>query len=462
MVGMRDAKPFTLPPVERIAITAPPGQKLAAEYRGGQIWGLHWQWLDDPDPAGSLWRVRVTRLAPAMKGAFAAIGSGPDDTGFLDLSDTKRPPHEGQILIAQATRAPEDGKRLTLKPAARLVGRYLVYSPGRPGLAASRQLRDRETARQLQGLLRSHMQDGEGIIVRAAAAPMLATPEPILAELDRHRAAWAAAQETDGLGQIAPPPPLWDQILIERTGTGPVEITADSDAAYAGMRAAIAQWAAAEPVTLTRDQNKAFTGSSAIETLEACMAQQSPLLEGGSLWLQPSRACWTIDVDTAAMRLRTPEDRFAVNRAAAVEIARQVRLRRIGGAVVIDFLRLAAKQQRLAVVADLRAAFAEDSAAMQFNRDFDAVGLYSFSRQRLGQTLLQGQRLPLLRAIEDYVRQARTAPAGRMALVLAPAAAAQLAGMAETIAAATATLGYAPIIIQDQSCNRDSYQTRPI
>jgi Rne/Rng family ribonuclease len=459
---MRGTRPFILPPVERIAVAAPPGQKLAAEFRGGQIWGLHWQWLDDPDPAGSLWRIRITRLVPALKGAFAAIGSGADDTGFLDLSDTKRPPHEGQVLIAQATRAPEDGKRLTLKPAARLVGRYLVYSPGRPGLAASRQLRDKETARQLQGLLRSHMQDGEGVIVRAAAAPMLAAPEPILAELDRHRATWAATQNTDGLGQIAPPPPLWEQILIERTGTGPLEITADSDAAYAGMRAAIARWATAEPVTLTRDQDKVFTGSSAMEALEACMAEQTPLLDGGSLWIQPSRACWTIDVDTAGLRLRTPEDRLAVNRAAAVEIARQVRLRRIGGAVVIDFLRLATKDQRLAVAADLRAAFAEDSASLQFNRDFDAVGLYSFSRQRLGQTLLQGQRLPLLRAAEDYVRQGRATAAGRVALVLAPAAAAQLAGMTETIATATATLGYAPIILQDESFARDAYLIRPI
>jgi Rne/Rng family ribonuclease len=291
---------------------------------------------------------------------------------------------------------------------------------------------------------------------------MLASPEPILAELDRHRATWAATQNTDGLGQIAPPPPLWEQILIERTGTGPLEITADSDAAYAGMRAAIARWATAEPVTLTRDQDKVFTGSSAMEALEACMAEQTPLLDGGSLWIQPSRACWTIDVDTAGLRLRTPEDRLAVNRAAAVEIARQVRLRRIGGAVVIDFLRLATKDQRLAVAADLRAAFAEDSASLQFNRDFDAVGLYSFSRQRLGQTLLQGQRLPLLRAAEDYVRQGRATAAGRVALVLAPAAAAQLAGMTETIATATATLGYAPIILQDESFARDAYLIRPI
>lgn len=462
MVGIHGASPFTLPPVDRIAITAPPGQMLAAEYRGGQVWGLHWQWLDDPDPAGSLWRVRVTRLVPALKGAFAAIGSGPDDTGFLDLSDTKRPPHEGQILIAQATRGPEDGKRLTLKPAPRLVGRYLVYSPGRPGLAASRQLRDKETARQLQGLLRSHMQDGEGVIVRAAAAPMLAAPEPILAEIDRHRAAWAAAQNAEQLGQIAPPPPLWQQILIERTGTGPVEIAADSDAAYAGMRAAVNQWAAAEPVTLTRDPDHAFSGAAAIDALDASILQRAPLLDGGNLWIEPNRACWAIDVDTAGLHLRTPEDRLAVNRAAAVEIARQVRLRRIGGAIVIDFLRLPTKEQRLSVVADLRAAFAEDTANLQFNRDFDAIGLYSFSRQRLGQTLLPGQRLPLLRAVEDYVRQGRAAPAGRMALALAPAAAADLAGMAETIAAATAALGYAPIVIQDQSLNRDTYQIRPI
>ena len=462
MVGSRGPKPFVLPPVDRIAITAPPGQMLAAEFRGGRVWGLHWQWQDDPDPAGSLWRIRITRLAPGLKGTFAAIGNGPDDEGFLDLSGTKRPPHEGQILIAQATRAPESGKRLTLLPAPRLVGRYLIYSPRRPGLAASRQLRDKETARQLQGLLRTHMQDGEGIIVRAAAAPMLTAPEPILAELGRHRTAWAAAQAATGLGQIAPPPPLWQQILVERAGTGPVEIAVDSDAAFAGMRAAIGQWAAAEPITLTRDGDSAFSGSSAIDALEASMMQQAPLLDGGSLWIQPARACWAIDVDTAGLRLRTPDDRLAINRAAAVEIARQVRLRRIGGAVAIDFLRLATKDQRLAVVADLRAAFAEDQATLQFNRDFDAVGLYSFSRQRLGQSSLSAQRLPLLRAVEDYVRQARATPSRRLALALPPAAAAQLAGMAETVAAATAALGYAPIVMQDRTLARDAYDIRPV
>jgi len=451
--------PFVLPPVECIAISAPPGQVLAAEYRHGRVWGLHWHWADEPDPTGGLWRVRIARLAPELKGAFVSFGKG-EETGFLDLAGAKKMPHEGQAIVAQLTRPADGGKRLTFKPSARLVGRYLIYSLGKSGIAASRQLADKGAAKALQGLLRSHAEPEEGVVIRAAAASVIKESELVLAELARHRAVWRAAKSRSDLGEIAPPLSLWEQLLIERATTGPVEILAEDDRAFAGMRAAITRWAPTEPIRLALRRQRRFDGSPAAEVFEETMFPQVALEEGGSIWLQPTRACWTVDVDTGRSRARGAGARLAVNCAAAVEIARQVRLRRIGGPVMVDFLRLDRRDQQRAVIADLRAAFAEDPACTQFNDDFDALGLYAFSRQRLGRSLAQsvsGPRRTLLQGLRAYVAQARAEPARRFALVLPPAVATALSASPQAVAQATAALGHGPVVTEDASLAADAF-----
>ena len=461
------SKPFRLPPVTEIVVACPPGQTLAAELRGGDVWGLHWHWDDQPSMLGAVHSIRVTRLAPEANGVFAVADEAGTEA-FLDLSNTKIFLHEGERLLAQVTRVAEGGKRLTFRPDVRLAGRHLVYTPGRPGLAVSRQIRDKAASQRLQGLLRSHAQAGEGIIVRAAAASLGDRTGPILDELAQHRQSWQAAQQASSLGPCLPAPSLIDNLLIERAGAGPAAIITDSPAAFSSLQQAAARLAPGEPIHIEQERGNPFATSGAAEALAEAFQAEVPLSGGGRLWIEQTRACWTVDVDSSnASPGKAPGLRLALNRTAAVEIARQARLRGMAGSIIADFLRLQDAKAEHAVLQDLRAAFAEDPAALRFNERFDPLGFYAFSRQRLGPGIAGmradgGKRLAILTGLDQLVRQSLASPSQRFALAISPAASGLLAEMPKAIAETQRRTGQPPAVTTEPTLAPDAFDVRPI
>ena len=94
------SKPFRLPPVTEIVVACPPGQTLAAELRGGDVWALHWHWDDQPSMLGAVHSIRVTRLAPEANGAFAvADEAGPPLAGGIGGAG-ERVGHEHDVVAA--------------------------------------------------------------------------------------------------------------------------------------------------------------------------------------------------------------------------------------------------------------------------------------------------------------------------------------------------------------------------
>ncbi len=378
---MSTAASFILPPLSEIAIGAEGGMHWAAELRGGRVWGVHWQDTRAPDPTGGLWRVRVRRLAPDRRGAIVSLG-GQDGEGFLDLSSVKSTPHEGQALVAQVTRAAGSGKRLTLSPEPRLAGRYIVYSPERPGVAVSRQWRDKASAARWQAIARGMATPDEGIVVRAAAQ-ILADEAVLASELARLRQAWASALAKPEPGQVLPPPGLVQTLLTERAGTAPLTFSTDEPLLEPLLRGAIGELTPAEDIRMTRERGGWRIRCGAAEAFDCAAVSEVPLDGGGRIWLERTRACWTVDVDSAG----SASDRQSLNCAAAIELGRQLRIRNASGPIVADFLRLPDRQSQAVVINALRAAFAEDRAHVRFNERFDPLGLYTFSRQRIGPEL---------------------------------------------------------------------------
>jgi ribonuclease G len=456
---------FDLPPMTEIVCSSSPGERRAAELRGGRVWGLHWQWPDQPDPTGAIIAVRVTRLAPEARGAFVVVDDAGTE-GFIDLARADSSLHEGQRLLAQVTRTPEKGKRLTLSPRIRLAGRYLVYTPCQLGLAASRALKGADLRRHLQGMMRTAMSADEGIIVRAAAAHLADDPEPMLAELQRHRERWAAAQAFSGLGQAAQSPSIWEKLVIERPGIGPLELTADTAALRPTLQRAVG-WAPGEPIRIVVDTSDPFASCGAEEDMAAALSAEVALADGARLWCERTRACWTVDVDSGGVHGQAGAVRLSVNRTAAVELARQARLRGIAGSVVVDFLRMQGRDDEQQVIADLQAAFAEDPARLVFNERLDALGLYAFSRQRIGPPMASrnadgGLRAGVLAGLRALLRATTAAPASPQALVLSPAGVDALAGMPAARAEAFELLSTAPAIQRDESLDRSAYSLKPI
>lgn len=462
---MVEGDSFRLPPVDAIILSASPGEWRAATLRDGIVWGLDWHWPDRPNLVGAVFAVRVTRLAPEARGAFVAVDSQGGE-GFLDLSRSHgAAPHEGERLLAQVTRMPEAGKRLTLSPAIRLAGRYLVYTPDHPGISASRQL-SRATAGPLQGMAKRALHPGEGLIVRAAAAGVAETPDLFLAELERHRTAWQALSAKAGLGLVGQPPSLAETLLLERPGIGPLAVLADTAAAAAAVRTAARSWVPTEAVTVSLDPADPFAAHGGEAEMALALGSEVPLRQGGTLWLEPTRACWTADVDSGRAQGAAAAVRRETNREAAVELARQIRLRQAAGAFVVDFLRMDGQGEQAAIVRRLQAAFAEDPARRHFNPGFDGLGLYAFSRARIAPSLASrmedgGLRQAVLAGLRSLVRNSLAEPHRRLALHLSPAAASAVSALPLAVEDCKRALGQVPAIVTDPALTGTPFAIRP-
>ncbi len=354
--------------MKRALLTEAPWGATAALLAGGEPLELR---LERPaDELGAIWRGRVLRVEPGL-GAFVDLGDGA--TGLLAGG---RPPHEGAALLVQATRPGAGGKGPALGARPRLAGRYLVYTPGKAGIAASRRLPDGDVRRRLQGFARRLAEPGEGLVLRAAAAE--AADAALIRELDRLRARWRRIEA----GDDDAPALLWREpdplaaFLRERLAPGGLLL---ADRALRG-RAERLDLPDARIELLEEPGWRAFGLADAVQqALEPVV----PLAGGGSLAIETTRAAVAVDVDGGGRR-----DALALDLEAAGRIAREVRLRGLGGLILIDFVDLDRAAQRRQVDRRLADGFAGDPAARQF-LPFSPLGVVQMTRQRLAPTLAE-------------------------------------------------------------------------
>ena len=214
------------------------------------------------------------------------------------------------------------------------------------------------------------------------------------------------------------------QLLVEHLGADPDRIVVADPAALVRARGYLAEW---RPSVLDRLEHlpDAFAASGAGEQLAAALEPVVELAGGGRLIIQTTAALTAIDVDGGGRRP------LEVDLEAAAEIARQLRLRRLGGTIVVDFIDLAAKSDRARLLATLRAALADDPAPVQVGR-MSPLGLVELSRKRSGPSLAEqlGRSCPccagsgllpsLRRRSEELMRDLAGRSHGRLSAVVAP------------------------------------------
>lgn len=348
--------------MNRALLTEAPWGRTAALLAGGAVAELR---LEHPaDEMGSIWHGRVLRVEPGL-GAFVDLGD--DGTGLLAGG---KPPQEGSSLLVQATRPSAGGKGPALGRAPRLAGRYLVYTPRNPGVAASKRLPDDGTRARLQGLARRLVGPFEGVVVRAAATD--AADTAFARELDMLRACWqrieAASDEAPAL--------LWREadplqaFLRDRLAPGGT-VLADRRLRPYAERMGLPD---ARIELLEEPGWQAFDLEDAIQrALEPVVA----LAGGGSISVEETRAAVVIDVDGGGRK-----DALALNLDAAEAVAREIQLRGLGGLVLIDFVDLDRAAERRRVDRRLADGFAGDPAARQ-QLPFSPLGVVEMTRQRL-------------------------------------------------------------------------------
>ncbi|MBS1235576.1 MAG: ribonuclease [Proteobacteria bacterium] len=359
---------------------------------------------------GNIYKARITRVEPSLEAAFVDYGS--ERQGFLPLKeisriyfkdyDQKTPMgqvmikdviKEGQELIVQVEKEERGTKGAALTTFVSLAGRYLVLMPNNPrGGGISRRIEGEERAEMREAMAQLNIPQDYSVIIRTAGIGRNA--EELQWDLDYLTQLWEAISKASG---ERPAPFLIYQesnLVIRairdylRSDIG--EIMIDNPEIYERAQRFMQQ---VMPQTLGKlklyqDETPLFSRYQIEHQIEAAFAREVRLESGGALVFDKTEALVTIDVNSARATKGADieETAFNTNLEAADEVARQLRLRDLGGLIVIDFIDMTPARNQREVENRLTEALKVDRARVQVGR-ISRFGLLEMSRQRLRPSL---------------------------------------------------------------------------
>ncbi|MDO5621432.1 MAG: ribonuclease E/G [Paracoccus sp. (in: a-proteobacteria)] len=307
-----------------------------------------------PLPPGTVCRAVVDRLVKGQGGVFLRLPEG--QSGFLR---TKSGLRQGQVLLVQVSGIAEDGKAVPVSDRILLRGRLGIVSIGAPGVNVSRSIKDPELRDELTGALRPLLAEGDpGIIIRSAAAG--AGSEALTEEL-------------------VPLLELARQLAADLSG-GPETLLDAPEPAETAWQ----DWSDPAP-DLFEDGPQAFEQTGALDAIDALLDPRLDLGQGAFAYIEPTRAAICVDVNTGSDT--SPAAALKANIALARDLPRQLRLRGLGGQVVIDFAPVS-KRDRGTIEQVIRSAARPEGGALTVV-GWTAMGLFEMTRKR--------DRVPLTR-----------------------------------------------------------------
>jgi ribonuclease E len=364
---------------------------------------------DDTSIDGNIYLGRVQNVLPGMEAAFVDIGT--PKNGVIYRSDVaydeaeveeKQPRIErllknGQSVMVQVTKNPIGAKGARLTQEVSLAGRFVVMVPGHPDTyGISKRLPDDERKR-LRRILEGLRPPGAGLIVRTAAEG--ASAEELERDLRRLKAQWdqisAVAARSKPPALLYKEPPMAVRVIREEFTKEYRAVVLDDRALFDDVRSyveAIAPELADRIEFYDEDaeQLPLFERFHVHEQLVKALDRKVWLPSGGSLVIERTEALTVIDVNTGKNvgRSNLEETVFRNNLEAAEEVARQLRLRDIGGIIVIDFIDMEIKQNREEVLRAFKDALARDKTRTQVF-DISELGLVEMTRKRISEGLVE-------------------------------------------------------------------------
>ena len=363
---------------------------------------------DDTQIHGNLYLGRVQNVLPGMEAAFVDIGTpknavlyrgdllhGADEvdgtTGPARIEQLLQP---GQTVLCQVTKNPIGTKGARLTQEVSLAGRFVVLVPSSSTYGISKRLPDDER-RRLRRILDEVRPAGHGLIVRTAAEG--ATPEELRRDVDRLLHQWqqveALAKRSNAPALLYREPPLPVRIIREEFNRDYRGVIIDDPELYAEMRDYVAALIPelVDRVELYDDPDlPLFERHRVQEQLHKALDRKVWLPSGGSLIIERTEALTVIDVNTGKNvgRSNLEETVFRNNLEAATEVARQLRLRDIGGIIVIDFIDMEERRNREQVLATFKEALGRDKTRTQVF-DISPLGLVEMTRKRVSEGLVE-------------------------------------------------------------------------
>ena len=359
---------------------------------------------EDRSIAGNIYLGRVQNVLPGMEAAFLDIGEDKNailyagEVSFDEEIEGPAPRIEailksGQAVLAQVTKDPIGSKGARLTTEVSVAGRYLVLVPGAGSLGISRRLPDAER-RRLRELALRIRPEGHGLIVRTAAEGV--SEADLTRDIERLVRIW---KEIDRKRQRVKPPKLIhsEPNLVIRAvrdlfTADVTKVVVEDRAIYDELKEYIEEVtpSLSERLELYEQQPPLFEKHQVTEQLRKAVDRKVWLKSGGHIVIDRAEALTVVDVNTGRFvgKSNLEQTVLQTNLEAAREIAKQLRLRDIGGIIVIDFIDMAIQRNRGEVVRVFNDALARDRTRTQVFGISD-LGLLQMTRKRVSEGLLE-------------------------------------------------------------------------
>ena len=392
---------------QEILINVTPQETRVAVIEQGVVQELHIERSTSLGIVGNIYRGVVCRVLPGMQSAFVEIGL--QRAAFLHAADVKecrqedenlplKPIqevlHEGQSLIVQVIKEPISTKGARLTTEISIAGRFLVYLPTQTHIGVSQRIEDeaeRELLKQrLLNLLPENRTDG--YIIRTMSES--ATDEELRADIDYLHKVWANIQQrcndTNDRSLAYQDLTLPLRMMRDTVCEATQRVVVDSRETFQKMQAFAQQYMVQHESWLEHYQGTRplFDMYGIEQEIEKALSRKVELKSGGYLIFDQTEALTTVDVNTGSFVSGTSlsDTIFKTNLEAAQTIAWQLRLRNLGGIIIIDFIDMDEEQQRAAVLEELRKAVSKDRARPSIN-EFTPLGLVEMTRKRTRESL---------------------------------------------------------------------------
>ena len=345
---------------------------------------------------GDVYLATVDNILPSIDAAFVNVGT--DRMGFLHAQDVmgkgalKDKLSPKQKLIVQVVKEPTGHKGPRVTTEISLPGRFLVLMPNEPGISISKKIENNKERARLKSVVSLIKPVGVGVIIRTEAEGQ--SEADIQEDLEILLEKWnniITSAET-----LTPPNLLYrDQDLLYRTireaCTEDVkEIVVDTAFALQRVQNILQNWHMSKniQVTLYKGTEPLLIAEDIHKEIKAALNVKVNMPSGGYLFIQQTEALTVIDVNSGKFTSSSTQDEtiLKTNIEAVHEIARQLRLRNIGGMVIVDFIDMMSRADKLAMLEELEIALEPDKAKPQVGQISD-LGLVELTRHRQGQSL---------------------------------------------------------------------------
>lgn len=345
---------------------------------------------------GDVYLAEVENILPSIEAAFVNVGS--DKMGFLHaqdiggkgaLQDKLKPK---QKLIVQVVKEPTGHKGPRVTTEISLPGRFLVLMPNETGVNVSKKITSAKERARLKSVVNLLKPVGIGVIVRTEAEGQ--TEADIQEDLEILLEKWnniiTSAESMTPPNLLYRDQDLLYRVIREACNEDTEEIIVDTGFALNRVQNLLQNWHMnkAINVTLYKGSEPLLTAMDIHKEIKAALNMKVNLPSGGYLFIQTTEALTVIDVNSGKFTNSATQDEtiLKTNIEAVHEIARQLRLRNIGGMIIIDFIDMLSRTDKLAMMEELELAMDADKAKPQVGQLSD-LGLVEMTRHRQGQAI---------------------------------------------------------------------------